>query len=158
MYSFVRLKTPLDIILFTPTHIFLRDEWPFLVVLTSKESELFLQHYPKLEKQLPSLDLTSSNYKGKRLHWVICTTPSSLNVHYVSVFESTLMLLMIKASLSSSATNGGKCATEDCLFPALLWFSVTVLGFIVACLWRMSSAVERPCSWITRCHERMFMR
>lgn len=40
MYSCVGLKTPLDTILFTPTHIFLTDEWPFLEIL--KESELFL--------------------------------------------------------------------------------------------------------------------
>lgn len=45
MYSFVRLKTPLDISLFTPTHIFLRDEWPFLGTLKRKESELFSQQY-----------------------------------------------------------------------------------------------------------------
>lgn len=44
MYSFVRLKKILGIILFTPTHTFLRDEQPFLGILTSKESELFLWH------------------------------------------------------------------------------------------------------------------
>lgn len=41
MYSFVRLKTPLDIILFTPTHIFPRDEQLFLEMLKSTESEWF---------------------------------------------------------------------------------------------------------------------
>jgi hypothetical protein len=50
MYSFVRLKAPLDIILFTPTHILLTDERPFLGILKNKEFELFLQHCYKVGK------------------------------------------------------------------------------------------------------------